>query len=135
MAKNEIKKFTFEVEVKDAEGNQKTIEKTTESVNDYREALKQAQEQADNAPLNSKEWKEATKRVDELTEATEEAEQASMSFSDKLASIPGPIGSVVQGVKGLGASLKLLAANPIGFKPYSSPASIIDFQSFSPCSL
>ena len=114
MAKNEIKKFTFEVEIKDAEGNTKTVQKVTESVDDYRTALAQAQEQADKAPLNSKEWKEATKRTKELSNATEQAEQASMSFTEKLEAIPGPIGQVVQGVKGAGQALKVLAANPIG---------------------
>lgn len=114
MAKNEIKKFTFEVEIKDAEGNSKTIQKTTESVKDYRDALSQAQKQADEAPLNSKEWKEATKRVDELSDATKQAEQSSMGFMDKLSAIPGPMGQVIQGVKGFGSALKILAANPIG---------------------
>ena len=131
----DIKKFTFEVEIKDADGNKKVVKEVTQSVQDYRDALKKAQEQAANAPLNSEEWKEATLRVDELTEATEQAEKASedylkslkdlgdgiedtneksKSMGDKLAAIPGPVGKAVQSFQGLGKAFKLIVANPVG---------------------
>lgn len=112
------KEFVYElvVEVKGPDGKpvEKTIQKTANSIESFEEAVKDTEETLKKAKLGSPEFKKAAKAAREASKGLEEAKKSSMSLGEQLESIPGPIGGVVQGVKGLGTAFKALAANPIG---------------------
>jgi hypothetical protein len=61
---------------------------------------------------NSAEFKKLRQTYDELNDAQEVARFRSGQLDDQLAALPGPIGKVGQGFKGLNDSLKILATNP-----------------------
>lgn len=111
------KEFVYElvVEVKGPDGKpvEKTIQKTANSIESFEEAVKDTEETLKKAKLGSPEFKKAAKAAREASKGLEEAKKSSMSLGEQLESIPGPIGGVVQGVKGLGTAFKALLANPI----------------------
>lgn len=112
------KEFVYElvVEVKGPDGKpvEKTIQKTADSIESFEEAVKDTENTLKSAKLGSPEFKKAAKAAREAAKGLEEAKKSSMSLGEQMESIPGPIGGVVQGVKGLGTAFKALAANPIG---------------------
>jgi hypothetical protein len=61
---------------------------------------------------NSAEFRKLRQTYDELNDAQEVARFRSGQLDDQLSALPGPIGKVGQGFKGLNDSLKLLATNP-----------------------
>ena len=65
------------------------------------------------AKLGSDEFKKLTKEVKTAEQQLEKAKLKSQSFGESMAGIPGPIGQVSQGVKGLSTTFKALLANPI----------------------
>jgi len=111
------KEFVYEmvVEVKGPDGKpvEKTIQKTANSIESFEEAVAATEKTLKGAKLGSPEFKKAAKAAREASKGLEEAKKSSMSFSEQLDAIPGPIGGVIQGVKGLGGAFKALLANPI----------------------
>jgi hypothetical protein len=61
---------------------------------------------------NSAEFRKLRQTYDELNDAQEVARFRSGQLDDQLAALPGPIGKVGQGFKGLNDNLKVLATNP-----------------------
>ncbi len=111
------KEFVYEmvVEVNGPDGQpvEKTITKTANSIESFEEAVAETEKTLKGAKLGSPEFKKAAKAAREASKGLDEAKKSSMSLSQQLDSIPGPIGGVIQGVKGLGTAFKALLANPI----------------------
>jgi hypothetical protein len=61
---------------------------------------------------NSAEFRKLRQTYDDLNDAQEVARFRSGQLDDQLSALPGPIGKVGQGFKGLNDSLKILATNP-----------------------
>jgi hypothetical protein len=61
---------------------------------------------------NTARFRELRQTYDELNDAQEVARFRAGQLDDQLAALPGPIGKVGQGFKGLNDSLKVLATNP-----------------------
>jgi ABC-type transporter Mla subunit MlaD len=89
------------------------LEKSATTLKDIKKSISDLEDELQNTDLGSEQWKELNQNLEESKDALNQAEQASMSLGDKLGAIPGPIGQVVQGVKGLGTAFKALIANPI----------------------
>lgn len=66
-----------------------------------RETTVQLQKLADEGKEGTKEFKDLSKKLDDLGDAQKRVAFQSGQFEDKLAALPGPIGKVGQGVKGL----------------------------------
>lgn len=109
------KEFVYEVKVvvEDQDGNpvEQTVKKTAKSIEDLEKAVKETSDAANKAPLGSKEFKKATENARKASKALDEAKSSAMTFGEKMAAIPGPIGQAVQSVQGLS---KTLLASPIG---------------------
>ena len=106
------KEFIYTIKVDD-NGVEKTITKTAKSLNDYEEGIKGLQDQLNATDLGSKKYKKLQKELKGAEKQFEKAKLKSQSFGDSMSAIPGPIGQVSQGVKGVSAAMKVLAANPI----------------------
>jgi hypothetical protein len=134
------KELVYTVKIQTEGGD--LVEKTAKSANELRESYSSLTKAISEQPIGSEKWnqlntalgdtkramnevaeaeKQAQKGAEELAAEAAKAEEelkktaaASGSFSDKLSAIPGPVGQVVQGVKGLNAAFKLLIASPVG---------------------
>jgi hypothetical protein len=115
MAKNKDFKYTITVETKGKDGQpvSQTMEKVAKSTKDFEDRLSSLKSQAQKADLGSENFKKLQKEIKRTEAGFEKAKLKSQSFGESMSAIPGPIGQVGQGVKGLGAALKVLAANPI----------------------
>lgn len=113
------KEFVFKVKVVDESGN--VVEKTAKNFKELQDGLKTLKSELENADFGSEKWnqlnEEIQKTENSISDATEKAEkmkETQKSLGDSLSAIPGPVGQVIQGVKGLGTAFKALIANPIG---------------------
>jgi len=111
MAKK-TKDIEFRVKVINESGD--VVEKTVKNINDLEEALKGTQDALKNADIGSAKWKELNSAVEQNAKALGKASSAGKGLGDQFSAIPGPIGQVAQGVKGLGTAFKALIANPVG---------------------
>lgn len=107
------KEFVYTVKVDTGDGV-KEVEKVAKSINDFEEGIAGLQEELNSAPLGSDKFKKLSKELKGAEKQFEKAKIKSQSLGDSLSSIPGPIGGVIQGIKGFGQALKVLAMNPIG---------------------
>lgn len=106
------KELEFRVKVVNESGD--VVEKTVKNINDLEEALKGTQDALKNADIGSDKWKSLNAAVDENAKALNKAQTAGKGLGEQFSAIPGPIGKVSQGVKGLGTAFKALIANPVG---------------------
>lgn len=108
--------YTVKVQVKDENGEpvEKTITKTAKSIKDFEEGIGGLQQKLKETDLNSEEFKKLNKELENAEGKFEAAKMKSQGLGASLQSIPGPIGQVAQGVKGLGTAFKALIANPVG---------------------
>ena len=106
------KVITYTVKV-NVDGVEKTVTKAANTMENLNEAVGKYEKMLSQAEVGSKKFNTIKGRLEKLKAAQEKANIASMSFGDAMSSIPGPVGQVSQGVKGLGTALKVLAANPI----------------------
>lgn len=106
------KVLTYKVKIVNESGD--VIEKTAKSMDDLNESVSQLENELKKAEFGSDKFKMLQKELKNSKGALESAQNATMSLSDRFSSIPGPIGQVSQGVKGLNMAFKALLANPIG---------------------
>ena len=113
------KELVFKLKFVDENGA--IVEKTAASIKDINKSITDLKNELENTELGSEAWNElatdlgnAENALGKVGEAQKKAKESTMSFSDSLSAIPGPIGGVIQGAKALNASLMKLVANPIG---------------------
>lgn len=94
--------------------NGQEVEKTASSINEISDSVSQLETKLKGSKLGSDEFKNLQGELKKSKGALDEAQASTMSFSDKIKGIPGPIGAAAQGVMGLGKSFMALIANPIG---------------------
>jgi len=106
------KEFVYTITV-ETDGATQQVQKVAKSIDDFEEGIGQLRTELGKAPLGSKEFKDLNKRLKDAETQFEKAKLKSQSFGESMAAIPGPIGGVSQGIKGLGQTFKVLLANPI----------------------
>ena len=106
------KEFVYTITV-ETDGATQQVQKVAKSIDDFEEGIGQLRTELGKAPLGSKEFKDLNKRLKDAEKQFEKAKLKSQSFGESMAAIPGPIGGVSQGIKGLGQTFKVLLANPI----------------------
>jgi len=113
------KEFVFKVKVVDESGN--VVEKTAKNFQDLNSSLSSLKKELESADFGSEKWNQLNEEIQKtentISDATEKAEkmkETQKSLGDTLGGIPGPVGQVVQGIKGLGTAFKALIANPVG---------------------
>lgn len=106
------KELVFKLKVINESGD--LVEKEVKNMEDLNTAVTNLQKQLDKTDFGSKKHKELTEALKQSKGAMEEVKSSSKSLMDNLTSIPGPIGQVAQGFKGLGTAFKAIVANPIG---------------------
>ena len=115
MAANKEFVYSVKVTVKGDDGQpvEKTIQKTTQSLETFEEHIGQLKKQLQGAKFGSDEFKNLQKEIKNVEGAFEKAKLKSQGFFEGMSAIPGPIGQIGQGVQGLGKAFKVLLANPI----------------------
>ena len=107
------KEVILKVKVEGADGSVKEVTKVAKSLDDYREAVRQAEEEMNKADFGSDAFKKASQTLKDYKGELENAEQSQMSFTERLAEAPGLVGTVGKSIQGLGSAFKALAANPL----------------------
>lgn len=107
------KTFTYKVKIETEDGI-KEVEKTASTLDQLNEAVSDLNKELGKADIGSEEFKKLSKEVGKAEGALGKARNASKGLGDQLTAIPGPIGQVAQGVKGLGTAFKALIMNPVG---------------------
>lgn len=107
------KTFTYKVKIETEDGI-KEVEKTASTLDQLNEAVSDLNKELGKADIGSEEFKKLSKEVSRAEGALGKARNASKGLGDQLTAIPGPIGQVAQGVKGLGTAFKALIMNPVG---------------------
>ena len=107
------KEFVYTVKVDTGNGVEE-VQKVAKSINDFEEGISGLQQQLNEAPLGSEQFKKLNKELKGAEKQFEKAKIKSQSLGESMAAIPGPVGGVIKGIKGFGQALKVLAANPIG---------------------
>lgn len=105
------KVITFKVKVLDESG--KIVEKTVNNIQDLEKSVSDLEKEVKGSELGSKAFKEMNKELKKSKAALDEAKSSTMSLSEKLAAIPGPVGAAVQGFQGLGTAFKAIMASPM----------------------
>jgi len=104
------KEILFKVKTEGGE----EITKVAENLNDLAEAQRQVQDALNNTKIDSKEYKKLSADLKDVEKAQNSAKMGTMSFGEKLGSLPGPIGGAVQGFQGLTKATLSFLATPIG---------------------
>ena len=89
------------------------VNDTKKTINSLNEELNKLQKELNETEVGSDAFNELTDKVKEAEDAIADAKAGTSSFGDKLGDVPGPVGNITKGVKGLGTALKALLANPI----------------------
>lgn len=105
------KELVYKVKILDETGN--IVEVLAQDINTLNKSVKDLENELSGTELGSEQFKDLQKELKNSKGALDEAKKSGMSFSDQLSAIPGPIGGVVSGVKGMGAAFKILLANPV----------------------
>lgn len=106
------KVLTYKIKIVDESGN--VVEKTATSMNDLTDSISSLENELKKTDLGSDKFKQLQRELKNSQGALESAKNSTTSLSERFTSIPGPIGQVAQGVKGLNTAFKALLANPIG---------------------
>ena len=107
------KEVILKVKVEGADGSVKEVDKVAKSLADYKEAVRQAEEEMNKADFGSEAFEKASKKAEEYSKELNGLEQSQMSLLEKMESAPGIIGTVGQSIRGVGTAMKALAANPL----------------------
>lgn len=117
MAQN--KEFVYKIKVVNESGQ--VVDSTAASFADLSSSVKSLEGELEKSKFGSDKWNQLnegiTKNKTALQDATKKSEAFALSqqsLGERLSAIPGPVGQVAQGVKGLGTAFKALIANPIG---------------------
>lgn len=105
------KELVYKVKIVDETGN--IVEVLAQDINTLNKSVKDLENELNNTELGSDQFKDLQKDLKNTKGALDEAKKSGMSFSEQLSAIPGPIGGVVSGIKGMGAAFKILLANPV----------------------
>jgi hypothetical protein len=105
------KELVYKVKVVNEAGQ--VVETLAADINTLNKSVKDLENELNNTELGSEQFKDLQKELKKSKGALDEAKNSGQSFSEQLASIPGPIGGVVQGIKGMGTAFKVLLANPV----------------------
>ena len=106
------KVIAYKVKVVDEAGA--VVDKTATTFKELKKSVADLENELQNTDFGSEQFKELNKELKNSKGALAEATSSTMSLSEKLAGIGGPVGSAIQGVMGLGTAFKALIANPIG---------------------
>lgn len=97
----------------DAKDNMKATDDVNKSLRTrLRETRTEIEKLEEAGQTNSAEFRKLRQTYDDLNDAQEVARFRAGQLDDQLSALPGPIGKVGQGFKGLNDSLKVLATNP-----------------------
>jgi hypothetical protein len=105
------KVITYKVKIVNENGQ--VVETLASDFTTLKKSVSDLEKELENTDFGSEQFKDLSKELKNSKGALEEAQSATMSLGEKFAAIPGPIGSVVQGVRGLGSAFKILLANPV----------------------
>ena len=90
------------------------VEQTATTFKELKKSVADLEKELENTDFGSEQFKELNKELKNSKGALSEATSSTMSLSEKLGSIGGPIGGAIQGVMGLGKAFTALVMNPIG---------------------
>lgn len=90
------------------------VEQTATTFKELKKSVADLEKELENTDFGSEQFKELNKELKNSKGALSEASSSTMSLSEKLGSIGGPIGGAIQGVMGLGKAFTALVMNPIG---------------------
>lgn len=106
------KVITYKIKVVNESGD--VVEQTANNMKSLTESVSSLEKELETAEFGSDKFNQLTKALKDNKGALDQAKNSTMSLGEKFSSIPGPIGQVAQGVKGLGTAFKALIANPVG---------------------
>lgn len=89
------------------------VKETTKTINSLNEELNKLQKELNETEVGSDAFTELEGKVKDAEDALASAKAGTQSFGGALGDVPGPVGNITKGVKGLGTALKALLANPI----------------------
>jgi hypothetical protein len=90
------------------------VEQTATTFKELKKSVADLEKELENTDFGSEQFKDLNKELKNSKGALSEATSSTMSLSEKLGSIGGPIGGAIQGVMGLGKAFTALVMNPIG---------------------
>lgn len=103
-----------EIKIKVVNESGDIIEKTAKSMDDLEQSVASLSKELKNAPLGSAKFKELDGALKENQKTLEKTKTSTMGLGEKLSSIGGPIGGVIQGFIGMGKAAMAFVTNPIG---------------------
>jgi len=103
-----------EIKIKVVNESGDVIEKTAKSMDDLEQSVASLSKELKNAPLGSAKFKELDSALKENQKTLEKTKTSTMGLGEKLSSIGGPIGGVIQGFIGMGKAAMAFVTNPIG---------------------
>jgi hypothetical protein len=103
-----------EIKIKVVNESGDIIEKTAKSMDDLEKSVSSLSKELANAPLGSAKFKELDSALKDNQKTLDKTKASTMGLGEKLSSIGGPIGGVVQGFMGMGKAAMAFVANPIG---------------------
>ena len=106
------KVIAYKVKVVDEAGA--VVEKTATTFKELKKSVADLENELQNTDFGSEQFKELNKELQNSKGALEEAQNSTMSLGEKFSSLPGPLGGVISGVKGLSTAFKALVMNPVG---------------------
>ena len=106
------KVIAYKVKVVDEAGA--VVDKTATTFKELKKSVADLENELQNTDFGSEQFKELNKELQNSKGALEEAQNSTMSLGEKFSSLPGPLGGVISGVKGLSTAFKALVMNPVG---------------------
>jgi hypothetical protein len=103
-----------EIKIKVVNESGDIVEKTVKSMKELETEAGKLKDALANAPLGSDKFKELNTAVKDADKTITKTKASTMSFSEKLNGIGGPIGGVIQGIQGMSKAALAFVANPIG---------------------
>jgi len=105
---------TIEYKIKVVNESGDVVEKTAKSFNDLNKSQQSLQSELQKTNLGSDKYKQLQKELKNTSGAIEDAKNKTTPLTDRLKEMPGITGQVAQSFGGLGQTMKVLAANPLG---------------------
>ena len=103
-----------EIKIKVVNESGDVVEKAVKSMKELETEAGKLKEALANAPIGSEKFKQLSGALKETDKTIEKTKMSTMGLGEKLSSIGGPMGGVIQGFLGMGKAAMAFAMNPIG---------------------